>query len=311
MKPRIAVSIGDLNGIGIAIALLAHKQITDYCDPLYCIDEQMLKQASDLLDIPCPTDLIAIEDIAETFTIVPGEVSAASGEYSYRSFMRAVNLAKQGDVGAVVTLPIHKEAWSKAGLTYVGHTDLLRSHFDKDAIMMLGCPQMYMALYTEHMPLSKVSESIDEKRLDTFLRRLYAETGAQRVGVLGLNPHAGDNGVLGDDERIIEAAIRSANRCIGKEIFEGPLVPDTAFTPHAITRYNYFVAMYHDQGLIPLKALHFEESINVSLNLPIIRTSVDHGTAFDIAYKELPSLLSYINAVKEAVRLISMRQTGF
>jgi 4-phospho-D-threonate 3-dehydrogenase / 4-phospho-D-erythronate 3-dehydrogenase len=124
--------------------------------------------------------------------------------------------------------------------------------------------------------------------------------------VLGLNPHAGDHGVLGDEERIIERAIARANA--GAEVFDGPIVPDVAFTPRFRRQYRYMVAMYHDQGLAPLKALYFDESINVSLNLPIVRTSVDHGTAFDIAYKQVPETLSYRNAVKAALSLAKQRR---
>ena len=142
-----------------------------------------------------------------------------------------------------------------------------------------------------------------------FLISLYNSIQPKEIAVLGLNPHAGDGGVLGDEERIIQEAIDEANRTLNKEIFIGPLVPDTAFTPAMRERFNYFVAMYHDQGLIPVKTLYFDESINVTLNLPIIRTSVDHGTAYDIAYKNKnPSTQSYINAVKEAVRLSSLKR---
>lgn len=125
----------------------------------------------------------------------------------------------------------------------------------------------------------------------------------ETVAVLGLNPHAGDNGVLGDEERIIETVIKTVNEKVGYKRYEGCMVPDIAFTPHVREKYRYFVAMYHDQGLAPLKALYFDESINVSLNLPIVRTSVDHGTAFDISYKGIANTKSYINAVKYALSL--------
>jgi 4-hydroxythreonine-4-phosphate dehydrogenase len=124
------------------------------------------------------------------------------------------------------------------------------------------------------------------------------------IGVLGLNPHAGDNGVLGDEERFIEQAIQNVNTHFKKEIFVGPLVPDVAFTTHQREQFTHYIAMYHDQGLGPLKALYFDESINVSLGLPIIRTSVDHGTAFDIAYMHKAATASYVNAVTAALGFI-------
>src|SRR5574344_1551719 len=170
--------------------------------------------------------------------------------------------------------------------------------------MMLGCEKMFVALFTEHIALKKVAKKINDNDLTNFLIDFYKNVKSENIGVLGLNPHASDNGVLGDEEIEIFKAIKKANKYFGKNIFKGPLVPDTAFSPLSRKNFNYFVAMYHDQGLAPLKALYFDESINVSLNLPIIRTSVDHGTAFDIAYKNKnPNTKSYINAIKEAIVL--------
>lgn len=170
--------------------------------------------------------------------------------------------------------------------------------------MMLGCEKMFVALFTEHIPLKDVASSIQYKKLKQFFLDLHESISNEKIAVLGLNPHAGDNGVLGDEELRITKAIKSANKKIGFEQFVGPVVPDIAFTPHFRDNYNYFVAMYHDQGLAPLKALYFDESINISLNLPIVRTSVDHGTAFDIAYKGEAKTLSYINAIKSAISFV-------
>ena len=168
--------------------------------------------------------------------------------------------------------------------------------------MMLGSPKMYVALFTEHIPLKEVAKSINEKNLTRFLIDFYRTAKPNKiVGVLGLNPHAGDEGVLGNEEAIIQKAINKAHTEIGREVFSVPLVPDVAFTPRIRENYTHYVAMYHDQGLAPLKALYFDEGINVSLNLPILRTSVDHGTAFDIAYKGKANNLSYINAIKSAI----------
>ena len=303
MKLKLAISIGDLNGVGIEIALKAHKDVSKLCTPIYCINSPMLNQATKLLDIEVPKD-IHLHQIDGEFNIKAGEVSKESGRYSYDSFMSAIKLCEDSEVDAVVTMPIHKEAWMLADLKYKGHTDLLRQYFQKDAIMMLGCQEMFVALYTEHMPLKDVPSTIKEDKLITFFLDLYTSIDADKIAVLGLNPHAGDNGVLGNEEREIESAIKYVNNKIAKEVFIGAIVPDIAFTPNFRKNYNYFVAMYHDQGLAPLKALYFDESINISLNLPIIRTSVDHGTAFDIAYKGEAKTLSYMNAVKSAISFI-------
>lgn len=302
---RIAITIGDLNGIGIEIALRAHKKIKKYCNPFYIIDEMMLSQAAKKLHLKVPKDFNIIAPDAKTFRIKPGIVSKKSGAYSFASFKKGVALAKEKKVDAICTLPINKEAWQKAKIPYKGHTDALRDFFQKDAIMMLGCPKMFVALYSEHIPLKEVPKQIKTKKLLQFLLNLDKSLKInEEIAVLGLNPHAGDGGVLGDEEKKIAKAIKKANKILQTKRFIGPIVPDIAFSPKMRKKFRYFVAMYHDQGLAPLKALYFKESINISLNLPILRSSVDHGTGFDIAYKSNKklSLTSYINAIKFVIK---------
>lgn len=296
---KVAISVGDLNGIGIQLILENHHVISQQVDPYYCIDRQMLEQAAKKLLLDIPENFHTIENIAPYFEIDAGVVSKESGTYAYASFERAVDLAREKKVNAICTLPIHKKAWELAGVKYKGHTDALRDFFDAEAIMMLGCEKMYVALFTEHIPLKEVAESINEKDLTRFLVDFYKTAKPKKqVAVLGLNPHAGDDGVLGDEEKIIQKAIDNAQDQIGQDIFSIPLVPDVAFTSRVRANYSHYIAMYHDQGLAPLKALYFDEGINVSLNLPILRTSVDHGTAFDIAYTHSKlNALSYINAI--------------
>ena len=303
-RPRVAISMGDINGVGVEIALKSHSEISKWVQPRYCISAALLEKASKLLEVGIPDDLELCEVGDAELEIEPGLVSERSGEFSYHSFLKAVDLARDKEVDAVVTLPIHKEAWSLAHIDYKGHTDMLRDIFKQEAIMMLGCEKLYVALFTEHIPLQAVAGSLTLPRLTQFLEDFHHSIGDHKIAVLGLNPHAGDNGVLGNEEEIISEVITSLNSALGKEIFIGPVVPDIAFTPHFRSQYRYFVAMYHDQGLAPLKALYFDESVNISLNLPIIRTSVDHGTAFDIAYQNKANNLSYLNAVKAAKALI-------
>ena len=296
-KKKVAISIGDLNGIGIELALKSHQEVAKLVDPIYMIDDYMLKQASSILGIEIPNDFKNIPIDAQPFKIEPSKISAKAGAYSFASFKKAVELAKSKKVDGICTLPIHKKSWDIANIPFKGHTEALREFFNKDVIMMLGCDKLFVALYTEHVPLSYVPKAIKQNKLLQFMLTLKKEINPDRVGVLALNPHAGDNGVIGQEELIIKKAIKEANE--EKEIFEGPITPDIAFTPHMRQRYKYYIAMYHDQGLAPLKALYFDESINVSLNLPIIRTSVDHGTAMDIAYKRASiNSTSYINAIK-------------
>lgn len=308
-KPTIAISVGDLNGIGIEIALISHKKISKLCNPIYCINKNLLEKSSKLLGIKIP-DNFKTHNITGNFKIKPSNVSKKAGKFSYDSFIKAIDLAKKKKVDAICTLPINKESWNKSGINYKGHTEVLRDLFAKNAIMMLGCKKMFVSLFTEHIALKKVAKRIEEKKLTKFLIDFYKSVQAEKIAVLGLNPHASDNGVLGNEEIEIFKAIKNANKQLKKDIFKGPMVPDTVFSPMSRKNYKYFVAMYHDQGLAPLKALYFDQSVNVSLNLPIIRTSVDHGTAFDVAYKKGRKLntQSYINAIKEAVTLYEKRK---
>ena len=300
---KIAISVGDLNGVGLEIALRAHDEVKSLCQPIYCINDNMLAWGAALLGLEVPNDF-ETRDCGKIFEIKPGLCSAEAGESSYDSFITAVALAKSKEVSGIVTLPVNKEAWALAGLEYKGHTDALSDLLGCEAIMMLGCEAMFTILYTHHIPLKDVPHEIKAKKLKPFLLKVYEELGVEHIAVLGLNPHAGDNGVIGDEDEEIKKAIEKANHFLEREVFIGPFVPDMAFTKANREKFTYFVCMYHDQGLIPLKMLHFDESINVSLNAGVVRTSVDHGTAFDIAYKdENPSTLSYVNAVKEAVKL--------
>jgi len=302
---RVAVSVGDLNGIGIEIILRNHWHVKKLIDPIYCINKEMLNRASKRLNIDIPDDFKVSEPKCKDFKIKAGKISKKSGIYSYASFKQAVKLAKNREVDAVCTLPIHKKAWELAGIKYKGHTDALRDFFSAEAIMMLGCQEMFVALYTEHIPLRDVSSSVNKTDLTRFLIDFYNNVKPkEQVAVLGLNPHAGDDGVLGDEEIIIQKSIDKAHKILNlkENIYTKPIVPDIAFIPQVRVKFKYYIAMYHDQGLAPLKALYFDEGINVSLNLPILRTSVDHGTAFDIAYKSMqPKSNSYINAIKYIV----------
>ncbi|MCK4441826.1 MAG: 4-hydroxythreonine-4-phosphate dehydrogenase PdxA, partial [Sulfurovaceae bacterium] len=215
---KIAISIGDLNGIGIQLALENHDFIKKIVEPIYCIDKTMLEQASKLLNIQIPNDFKIVNKIAKPFDIQSGEVTKSSGVYSFASFLKAVEMAKMQDVDGVMTLPINKKAWELAGVKYKGHTDALRDFFFADAIMMLGVEEMFVALYTEHIPFREVVSKINEEDLSRFLIDFYNSVNPfSTVAVLGLNPHAGDYGVLGDEEKIITKAINKATKIIKQE----------------------------------------------------------------------------------------------
>ncbi len=305
---RVAISIGCLNGVGIEIAIREHIRAKKVCHPIYIIDRDMLDQALKLLNLQEPDDFQTV-GIGDFFQISPSKVTAKSGRYSYNSFLKAVELAEKKEVDAITTLPINKESWSRAGVKFKGHTEFLSDYFKKEAIMMIGCEKLFSAFYTHHIPIKDIPKMVKKEPLREFLINFYNQIKESNIAVLALNPHAGDGGVLGDEEIEIQEAIKEANSILKERIFIGPIVPDTAFTPYTRERFRYYISIYHDQGLIAIKSLYFDESINVTLNLPIIRTSVDHGTAYDIAYKDKkPSTKSYINALKEAVRVAQKRE---
>ena len=164
---KIAISVGDLNGVGIEIALKSHKEVKKLCNPVYCINKKMLIQSAKLLNVKIPKDF-KTHKVNGIFKIKAGAISKESGLYSYNSFISAIELCESKSADAVVTMPIHKEAWMLAGLEYKGHTDLLRKYFNKEAIMMLGCNKMFVALFSEHVPLKDVAKSIKYKKLKQF-----------------------------------------------------------------------------------------------------------------------------------------------
>ncbi|RAX58837.1 hypothetical protein CCZ01_01180 [Helicobacter monodelphidis] len=328
---KIYVSVGDINGIGLEILLRSHISLQKkypHIEWIYGVDKEILAKGKELLNINIDIESLPCISIAmqnsqqlweQTFNtalsnflqpmpipcIQPATICSKSGLYSLKSFLQGVLLAQKREISALITLPIHKQAWAGAGIHYAGHTELLRFLYQQSVIMMLGCPKLFVALFSDHIPLKQVPATIQKDKIVYFLIQLCSCLKHMRkCGVLGLNPHAGDGGLLGDEDFIIQEAIAEANAQLKCNIFSGPLVPDTAFTPFQRQQFSYFVAFYHDQGLIPLKTLYFDESINVSLGLPIIRVSVDHGVAFDKAYKQQDiSCKSYENAIQTAILL--------
>ena len=305
---KVAISIGDINGVGAEIALKAHSEISKIIKPVYFVDLGVMECASKILKMPIPRDFeiseiapfcsqSVRESIKQNALICPAQVTKESGEYSFISFKNAVQCVERGEMDAILTLPINKFAWKCAGIDFIGHTEFLRAHFGS-GIMMLGCNEMFVALFTDHIPLNTVASHIKFNAVRDFLLSFHAHFSFESALVLGLNPHAGDGGVLGSEDEIIQKALDSANRTLGAEIYKGVVAPDSAFRAQNRAKFKVFVAMYHDQGLSVLKALYAEKSINITLGIPILRVSVEHGTGFDIAYKGVASVDSYIEAVR-------------
>jgi 4-hydroxythreonine-4-phosphate dehydrogenase len=285
MKPRIAITVGDPAGIGpeIAARAAADRRVLAACEPvLYGPPE------------------------SEAFAI--GKVSADAGRAAYDSICRAVADAQAGRVAGIATAPVSKLAFAQAGFPWKGHTDLL-GHLTGSArvAMMFWSERLKVVLATVHVPLAEVPALMTEELLagviDLTARELprFGIT-APRLALAGLNPHAGEDGLLGgEEERVLKPAVQAA-RERGIDI-RGPFPGDTVFVRASRGEFDAVIACYHDQGLIPVKLLAFGESVNVTLGLPIVRTSVDHGTAFDIAGKGVADASSMIAATLLAARL--------
>ncbi len=238
----------------------------------------------------------------------------AAGQASFRFVEEGIRLLKLGALDALVTGPICKESWQLARRQFAGHTALLAQRFETRRInMAFVAGDLRVVLASDHIPLfelrNRFTIGLVYQPIDLLDQALRAWYGVSRphLGVLGLNPHAGEGGLLGDEEqRIIEPALTMA-RTAGLRV-SGPLAPDTAFTPESLSRFDGIVAMYHDQGLIPLKSRAFHDAVQVTLGLPVIRTSPDHGTAFDIAGKNRANCGSMRAAIQEAIRLASAQR---
>lgn len=284
-KPRIAITEGDPAGIGPEIAKRAavDPRVLEVCDPVL---------------YGAPADA----------AFAPGVLAAAAGRAAYDAIVRAVGDARAGTVAGIATAPINKEALRLAGLPWNGHTDLLAHLTGAGHVaMMFYSDPLIVVLATVHVPLSEVPRLMTAELMERTVALAACELprfgiAAPRLAVAGLNPHAGEHGLFGGEE---ETAIRPAlARCRARGIdVAGPFPGDTVFVRASRGEFDAVVACYHDQGLIPIKLLAFGRAVNVTLGLPIVRTSVDHGTAFDIAGKGIADHQSMVEAVLLAARL--------
>jgi len=323
-RPIVGITAGDPAGIGpeVVVKALADDALVHGCRVLVLADARVMDSARHLLGADLPwkviTEYSGPGDLAENcptvldFGNAPAaddlkpEPAAACGAASVEYVERAIDFALEGTIDAIATAPINKEAIALAGCRYPGHTEILaeRTGTRKKVMMLAGGP-LRVALVTIHVALAKVPGLLTvEKVIDTIritnagLMELFG-IDRPRIAVCGLNPHAGEHGKFGDEEaRCIEPAVRQAQ---GEGIgCSGPYPADTIFHRAAKGEFDAVVCMYHDQGLIPLKLLAFDSGVNITLGLPIIRTSVDHGTAFDIAGKGVAHADSMIEAIRLA-----------
>jgi 4-hydroxythreonine-4-phosphate dehydrogenase len=288
-KPRIAITIGDPAGIGPEIARKAadDARVRDACEPA-------------LYGPPAAT------------SFKPGVLSADAGRAAYEAICDAVHDALAGSVAGIATAPVNKAAFARAGLPWKGHTDLLANLTGAGQVaMMFWSEPLKVVLASVHVPLRDVSSVITRTLIDNVIELARRELPAfgmtsPRLAMAGLNPHAGEDGLMGDEEqRVLRPAVEAAQaRGI---VIDGPFPADTVFVRAVRGEFDAVIAGYHDQGLIPVKLLAFGRAVNVTLGLPIIRTSVDHGTAFDIAGRGIADPSSMIEAVLLAARLAALR----
>jgi 4-hydroxythreonine-4-phosphate dehydrogenase len=286
-KPRIAITAGDPAGIGPEIA----RQAAD--------DPRVLAVCEPVIYGP-PADII----------FEPGRLSADAGRAAYDAIHAAVDDARRGEVAAIATAPVNKMAFARAGLPWKGHTDLLGYLTESPRVaMMFWSEPLKVVLATVHLPLADVPAALTRELVDGLIDLVADELPHfgmmdPRIAVAGLNPHAGEDGLMGTEEQLV---LRPAVEAAQKRRIEidGPFPGDTVFGRASRGEFDVVIACYHDQGLIPVKLLAFGRAVNVTLGLPIIRTSVDHGTAFDIAGKGIADPSSMIEATLLAARLAS------
>ncbi|MBY0526115.1 MAG: 4-hydroxythreonine-4-phosphate dehydrogenase PdxA [Gemmataceae bacterium] len=326
--PRLLITLGDVAGIGPEIVARSWPDLHAHCRPIVVGDPNWLRQALDLVHssatVPLVTEPGELEprpDVVPCLVgsamdlnrVRPGQICAEAGRAAYEFLCKAIDLTMVGAADGIVTAPLHKEGLRAAGLAYPGHTEILAERTGTQRFaMLLSTGGLTVAHVTLHMALRDVfrnltTEAVREKisLLDDLLPRLLARR--PRLGVAALNPHASDGGLFGDEEETIIRPAVEAARATGIDV-SGPWPADTLFVRSVRGEFDGIVAMYHDQGHIALKLLGGTDAVNISAGLPIVRTSVAHGTAYDIAGKGIADARGMVTAVRVAAQLARSRK---
>jgi 4-hydroxythreonine-4-phosphate dehydrogenase len=309
---RLGITLGDPAGIGPEIVAAALAAAPEAWRPWLVVygDRAPLERGARAIGVALPPDVAVLGDgLGDAAR--PGQPDERTGAAQVGYLEAAVAAAQRGELGAIATAPISKTWARRAGFAFPGHTEMLASRLGvRDVVMLFAGPRLKVALATVHVPLAEVPRALTTDGLRTTLgivaRALVTDfaIAEPRIGVVGLNPHAGEGGLLGAEDRDV---IAPALGPLPPARLSGPLVPDAAFRDLAMQRYDALVAMYHDQGLIPVKLVDFDEAVNVTLGLPIVRTSPDHGTAYDIAGTGSARAVSMQRALALAVELTARR----
>jgi 4-hydroxythreonine-4-phosphate dehydrogenase len=328
-KPIIGITTGDLNGIGLEliIKIFSDNRMLDHCIPVIFASNKAINYYRRIVtdhtfnftsiknfDQLKPKQANVFNCWEEEVSIHPGTLTDISGKYAVRSLTVAAQCLKDGDIDALVTAPIHKLNTQLPDFHYTGHTPFLKEKFDaKDVLMLLFDQNFRVALVTEHIPVSEIAQNITLEKIHTKLHlledSLIKDFGIDKpkIAVLGLNPHCGDQGLIGkEDLEIIKPAV-DQYREKGSLVF-GPYSADAFFARRYDTKFDAVLAMYHDQGLIPFKSLSQGEGVNYTAGLPVVRTSPDHGVAFDIAGQNMANPDSMREAVFQAIDIAAQRK---
>ena len=327
-KTIIGITAGDINGIGMEIIIktFSDSRILNCCTPVIFASNKTVnfyrKQLNDynfvyqsLKDFHKlnPKQVNVFNCWEEEVNITPGAMNETGGKYAIRSLSVAIQCLRDKQIEGLVTAPIHKKNIQSADFKYTGHTPFLKEAFGvKEVVMLMVSENMRVALVTEHVPLKEVvkyiTPEIINRKLQVLKESLTRDFGIEnpRIAVLGLNPHAGDEGLIGDEEKniILPAVAQAKNSNI---LCFGPYSADAFFARETYLKFDGVLAMYHDQGLIPFKSLSIGQGVNYTAGLPVVRTSPDHGTAFDIAGKNTADESSFREAVFTCVDIINRR----
>lgn len=326
-KPVIGITTGDINGIGpeLIIKTFSDARLLDMCTPVVFGSNKIInfyrKSAGDAninyqiirdLSRPVFRQLNILNCWEEEVTVTPGQLNEVGGRYAVRSLVSAAQALKENRIQGLITAPIHKHNTQSAEFNFTGHTPYLKSLFGvNDVVMLMVAENFRVGLVTEHVPVSEVSRHITRdnilSKLSIINHSLIRDFGIDKpkIAVLGLNPHAGDEGLIGkEEEQIIKPAIREAKN---NYIISGPFSADAFFARGYHQRFDAVLAMYHDQGLIPFKSLAYAQGVNYTAGLPGVRTSPDHGTAFDIAGKNVADPASFLASIYQCIDIIEKR----
>lgn len=327
-KPVIGVSCGDLNGIGLELIIktFSDNRLLDLCTPVIFASNKVVnfyrKSISDINFNYQSTkeynrfnnkQVNVFNCWEEEVAINPGQLEDAAGKYAVLSLQTAVAALKQQQIDGLVTAPIHKKNIQSSEFNHTGHTPYLKEAFNaNDVVMMLCAGNFRVALVTEHVAVKDIAPHITKEnilsKLNIIHKSLQRDFGIDkpRIAVLGLNPHAGDEGLVGkEEETIIKPAIKEAKN--NNMLVVGPFSADAFFARRHYEKFDAVLAMYHDQGLIPFKALASGEGVNYTAGLPVVRTSPDHGVAFDIAGKDKADASSFLTSIFECIDIIQQR----